>query len=223
MKKSALCFGAIFTIFCAISCSDDSPNSKPIADSESALQAGETGNTGKSDDRVASPEDVVTQAEAKALSPDQFKEMIKEHMEADPKTRSENNTASVFRYLTSSPEHSFFGSLLASSSLRKSLHHDPYTVFAPLDNYWNEDDKTTLNSWKKNGETAKIDAYLKNHLIALIVSAQKIKQRETVYSEGMKPFILDIENTLVNGIEYVTTDYSVANGNVISMRGNFPL
>jgi hypothetical protein len=220
MKKSALYFGAIVTMFCAISCSSDSPNSKPIVDNQSTVQAGDNGNTG---DRAPSPEDVVTQTGDKPLTPDQVKDVVKERLEADPKTRSEKNTASVYRYLTSSPEHSFFGLLISKSSLTKSLHHDPHTIFAPLDNYWNEEDKKTLSGWMKNSETAKIDAYVKNHLISMIVSAQKIMQRESVDSEGKKPFVLDIEKTTVHGIEYVTTDYSVTNGNIIALKGNFPV
>lgn len=221
MKKSILYFGAIVAMFCSVSCSSDSADSRPIETNDEAAPAADV--VPADGDQVDSPEEIASEAEAKRMSESDFKDMIEEKNENNPTKRSVNNTSSIYRYLTSNPDYSVFGALLQSSSLTKGLHHDSYTMFAPLDSEWNQADKKKALGWAKTGETAKVDAYLKNHLIPIIVSAQKLQKTESLNSEGKMVFIFDQENIEVNGIPFSTTDYSVGNGNVISLNGNFPL
>jgi uncharacterized surface protein with fasciclin (FAS1) repeats len=214
MKKSVFYFGTAITMFCAASCSSDSAESRPIEIDDQTTQVSSDVNTDPQDSDAG---------EEKPKSRKQVEKIIDENIQNDPTTRSVNNTASIYRYLTSNPEYSVFSTLIKSSSIAKELHHDSFTMLAPLDTGWGAGDKKTALKWAKTGETEKINEYLRNHLIPIIVSAQKLQRTESLSSVGGMIMEFDQEKIEVNGVSFSTDDYSVGNGNVITLNGNLPL
>jgi|GEM_PF-5129574 len=216
MKKSVFYFGAVITMFCAASCSSDSTESRPIEIDEQTTQA--------SADAITDSQDTDADKEKpKAKSKKDVEQIIEENIQNDPTRRSVNNTASIYRYLTSNPEYSVFATLISRSSIVKELHHNSFTMLAPLDSGWGVDDKKTALNWVKSGETEKIDEYLRNHLISIIVSAQKLQRTESLSSVGGMILEFDQDKIEVNGVPFNTADYSVGNGIVITLNGNLPL
>ena len=214
MKKSVFYFGAAITMFCAVSCSNDSTESRPIEIDDQTTQI--------SSDVSIDPQDSDV-VDEKPKSRKEVEQIINEKIENDPTKRSVNNTASIFRFLTSNPEYSVFSTLIKASSISKELHHDSFTILAPLDSGWEPKDKKTALKWAKAGETEKIDEYLRNHLIPIIVSAQKLQRTESLSSVGGMIMEFDQEKIEVNGVSFSADDYSVGNGNVVTLNGNLPL
>jgi len=216
MKKSVFYFGAVITMFCATSCSSDSTESRPIEIDEQTTEA--------SADAITDSQDTDADEEKpKAKSKKDVEQIIEENIQNDPTRRSVNNTSSIYRYLTSNPEYSVFATLISRSSIVKELHHNSFTMLAPLDSGWGVDDKKTALNWVKSGETEKIDEYLRNHLIPIIVSAQKLQRTESLSSVGGMILEFDQDKIEVNGVPFNTADYSVGNGIVITLNGNLPL
>lgn len=226
MKREVAALGAAVLMVAGLSnCTggDGETTSKPIeqeADNQKVTDGNQNSTPVTKTNNDGQSNEPMNDAQA------QFQENVKraqERIENDPKLRSENNTSSIYRYLTSNDDFAEMGKLIEASSLKKTLHHEKFTMFVPSDDAWNGTILNAVKIWAKNRETDKVDSYLRQYILQPVVTSEKIQKTEQLTSIGN--YVLNFADTAatVNGIGFVKHDYTVNNGIVIRMNGSFPI
>ena len=141
----------------------------------------------------------------------------------DPIMQKENNTTSVYRYLTSSPKYSVIGAMVKASTFSKTLHHDRVTFFAPSDDKWDVDLRNRVMNYVKTDNIRALDRYLGQYFIKRQIDPSKLEDAEKIGDQNGNAMVFDYDQVLyVNGLEASLQPISTLNGFVVDLEAPFP-